>query len=470
MKREQLQFLYDWLNGNSRKPLIIRGARQVGKSTLVELFAKENKITLLNVNLERHPELSSIFSGKNPTEIIQHIEFLPDMGQANKKSLLFLDEIQAVPEAIPALRYFYEDNPEFPVICAGSLLEFVLSDHSFSMPVGRIQYLHMGPMTFTEFLGAVGEEKLSTFIRNYTPDQKINELVHNRLSSLLRSYYYIGGMPEAVSVFADSQSYKNVSKVHNSIIETYQEDFSKYAGSRNLYRMRNVFNFVARNVGKKIKYSNISSRDQSGTLKKDLDLLAMARIIGKVTHSHCTGLPLQADLVEKVYKTLFLDVGLMNAVCGLNWRTVSQMDDIKLINEGAIAEQFIGQHLQHLLADSPNRDLIYWLREGRSSNAELDYVIGIAGNIIPIEVKSGATGKLKSLHQFMGQKKAPFAVRFDLSLPSVHQIDTIINIGKKRSNVYYSLISLPLYLIERLEIIVEDYLERSNITAMRPIW
>ena len=462
MKREQLQFLHDWLNGNNRKPLIIRGARQVGKSTLVELFAKNNKETLINVNLERHPELAQIFSSKNPTEIIQQLEFLPNMKNINNESLLFLDEIQAVPEAIPALRYFYEDDPELPVICAGSLLEFVLSDHSFSMPVGRIQYLHMGPMTFTEFLNAIGEEKLASFIMQYTPDQKIGEVVHNRLSSLLRSYYYIGGMPEAVAVFADTQSYKNVSKVHNSIIETYQEDFSKYAGSRNLYRMRNVFNFVARNVGKKIKYSNISPQDQSGTLKKDIELLSMARIIGKVTHSHCTGLPLQADMEEKVYKTLFLDIGLMNAVCGLNWHIVSQMDDVKLINEGAIAEQFIGQHLQHLLADTPNRDLTYWLREGRSSNAELDFVMGIAGNIIPIEVKSGATGKLKSLHQFMGQKKAPFGIRFDLSLPSIHPVNTTITINKKPKDVSYPLISLPLYLIERLEIIVENYLEKFN--------
>lgn len=459
MNRQQLQFLQDWLNEKNRKPLIIRGARQVGKSTLVELFARNNKETLLNINLERYPELAPIFSGKDPIEIIQQLEFLPNMGEINKNALLFLDEIQAVPEAIAALRYFYEDKPEIPVICAGSLLEFVLSDHSFSMPVGRIQYLHMGPMTFTEFLDAVGEEKLASFIMHYTPDQKIGEIVHNRLSSLLRSYYYIGGMPEAIAVFADSQSYKNVSKVHNSIIETYQEDFSKYAGSRNLIRMRNVFNFVARNIGKKIKYSNISTQDQSGTLKKDIELLTMARIIGKITHSHCSGLPLQADLEEKVYKTLFLDVGLMNAVCGLNWHIVSQMDDIKLINEGAIAEQFIGQHLQHLLADSPNRDLTYWLREGRSSNAELDFVIGIAGSIIPIEVKAGPTGKLKSLHQFMGQKKAPFAIRFDSSLPSVHQIKTVINIGKERKDVNYPLISLPLYLIERLEFIVEDYLE-----------
>jgi uncharacterized protein len=459
MHRQQLQFLYDWLHDKNRKPLIIRGARQVGKSTLVELFARKYKKNLLNVNLERYPELSQIFATKDPADIIQQIEFLPNMKDINNDTLLFLDEIQAVPEAVPALRYFYEDRPEFPVVSAGSLLEFVLSDHSFSMPVGRIQYLHMGPMTFTEFLSGIGEEKLKSFIMNYEPGQNIGDIVHNRLLSLMRSYCYIGGMPEAVAVFADSRSFKNVNKVHNSIIETWLEDFPKYAGSRNLNRMRHVFNFVARNVGKKIKYSNISSQDQSVTIKKDLELLFMARIICKVTHSHCSGLPLQADIEEKVYKTLFLDVGLMNAVCGLNWRVFSQINDIKLINEGAIAEQFIGQHLQSLLSDTPNRELTYWLRQGRSSNAELDFVVGMSGAVIPIEVKAGAAGKLKSLHQFMGSKQAPFAIRFDASLPSVNQINTVITIGAEQRNVDYKLISLPLYLIERLEIIVENYIE-----------
>ncbi len=185
MQRQQLQFLYNWLHDKNRKPLIIRGARQVGKSTLVEMFAREYGKTLLNVNLERHPELSRVFSGKDPEQVIQQIEFLPKMGSVDKNALLFLDEIQAVPEAIPVLRYFYEDRPELPVISAGSLLEFTLSDHSFSMPVGRVQYLHMGPMTFTEFLGGVGEEKLQSFIMQYEPGQNIGEVVHQRLLSLL---------------------------------------------------------------------------------------------------------------------------------------------------------------------------------------------------------------------------------------------------------------------------------------------
>ena len=457
MHRHQLQFLHDWLQKSNRKPLVIRGARQVGKSTLVELLAQQSQKTLRNLNLERHPELSDIFSGKNPEQIIQQIEFLPKMGKISNDTLLFLDEIQAVPEAIAALRYFYEDKPELPVISAGSLLEFALADHSFSMPVGRIQYLHMGPMTFSEFLLAIKEERLHDFIRQYAMGQEIGEVVHQRLLALLRSYYYVGGMPEAVAVFAETRSYKDVSAVHNSIIDTYRDDFPKYAGSRNLNRMLNVFNFAARNVGVKIKYSNISPQDQSVTIKKDIELLSMARVVSKVIHSHCSGLPLQADIEEKVFKLLFLDIGLMNAICGLDWRNISQMDEVRLINQGAIAEQFIGQHLQAMLADKPNRELNYWLREGKVTNAELDFVVTIGGEIIPIEVKSGATGTLKSLHQFMGSKKAQIAVRFDTQLPDIQQIDTVIMQNKQQHQVQYPLLSLPIYLVEKLEEIVLNY-------------
>jgi len=454
MQRQQEQFLHAWLRSKRRKPLVVRGARQVGKSTLVELFARQQNRSLCSVNLERHPELSRIFSGKDPEQIIQQIEFLPKMERIKDDTLLFLDEIQAIPEAIPALRYFYEDMPMLPVVSAGSLLEFALGDHDFSMPVGRVQYLHMGPMTFSEFLSAMDEERLHGFISGYEPGREIGQVVHQRLLHLLRSYYVIGGMPEAVAVFAESHSYKDVSEVHNSIIETYRDDFPKYAGSRNLLRMLDVFNYAARNVGIKIKYSAISPGDQSVTIKKDLELLAMARVISKVVHSHCSGLPLQADSRDKIFKLLFLDIGLMNALCGMDWQSISLMDEKKLINQGAVAEQFIGQHLQAMLADKPNRELNYWLREGRASNAELDFVIGLRGNIIPIEVKSGATGTLKSLHQFMGTKQAPFAVRFDTSPPSVQQVETVITVNKQRRPVKYQLLSLPLYLVERLDDIV----------------
>lgn len=458
MQRQQLQFLTRWLHNKNRKPLIIRGARQVGKSTLVQLFAAQQGMTLMTTNLERYPTLASTFASNDPEQILQQIEALPRMPAVNESALLFLDELQAVPEAIPALRYFYEDHPQLPLVCAGSLLEFVLAAHQFSMPVGRVQYLHMGPMTFSEFLLALGEDKLYQVVTQYQAGNEIGEMTHQRLLQLLRSYYFVGGMPEAVAAFAETRSYQSVSDVHNSIIETYRDDFPKYGKNRDQNRMLDVFNFAARNVGVKVKYSNISREDQSAVLKKDLELLCMARVISKVVHSHCSGLPLQASLEEKVYKLLFLDIGLMNAICGLNWRTLSQFDDLKLVNEGAIAEQFIGQHLQALLAESPNRELTYWLREGRSANAELDFVVALEGQIIPVEVKAGASGSMKSLHQFMAEKQAPFAVRFDAGLPAVSTVNAVVNSDNQRKDVNYTLVSLPLYLVERLGVVLAgDY-------------
>lgn len=454
MQRQQLQFLTRWLHNKNRKPLIIRGARQVGKSTLVQLFSTQQDMTLMTANLERYPALANTFASNDPEKILQQIEALPHMPAVNESALLFLDELQAVPEAIPALRYFYEDRPQLPLVCAGSLLEFVLAAHQFSMPVGRVQYLHMGPMTFSEFLLALGEDKLYQVVTEYQPGDEIGEIAHQRLFQLLRSYYFVGGMPEAVAAFAETRSYQSVSEVHNSIIETYRDDFPKYGKNRDQNRMLDVFNFAARNVGIKVKYSNISREDQSAVLKKDLELLCMARVISKVVHSHCSGLPLQASLEDKVYKLLFLDVGLMNAICGLNWRTLSQFDDLKLVNEGAIAEQFVGQHLQALLAESPNRELTYWLREGRSANAELDFVVALEGQIIPVEVKAGASGSMKSLHQFMAEKHAPFAVRFDAGLPAVSTVNAVVNSDNQRKDVSYKLVSLPLYLVERLGAVV----------------
>lgn len=441
----------------------------MGKSTLVKLFSEalstekisanayqrkkvsgENKYALALVNLERHLELSSTFMLKDPYEILNILEVLPEIQNISNDTLLFFDEIQAVPEAIPALRYFYEDMPGLPVLAAGSLLEFVLSEHRFSMPVGRIEYLHMGPMTFTEFLEGIGEDKLAAFIRTFEWLDSINPVIHNRLMDLLRTYFFVGGMPEAVQVYAESKRLKNVTEVHHSIIETYREDFPKYIGSRNLGRIQNVFNFAARNVGKKVKYSQFSSQDKSATIKADIDLLCMAGVVSKVIHSHANGLPLQAEMEEKIYKLIFLDIGLMNAICGLQWDVISQMNETNLVNEGVIAEQFIGQHLQDLLSDSPNRQLNYWLRQGRSSNAEVDYVVAINGQIIPIEVKSGATGRLKSLHQFVGEKGVPVAVRFDAGQPSEQTVNTMIKQAEQSVEIEYKLVSLPLYLVERL--------------------
>jgi predicted AAA+ superfamily ATPase len=420
----------------------------------VRIFAEQLQRPLLEVNLERFPQLSSVFQSMDPMLILNQIEALPRSKAATKDSILFLDEIQAAPQAIPALRYFYEDSNTPPVIAAGSLLEFVLSNHQFSMPVGRVQYLHMGPMTFTEYLEALEEHKLKAEIDSFVPGVQIGPVVHQRLLEHLRSYYFVGGMPEAVAAFARNRKFSDVIPIHNSIMETYREDFPKYSGSRNLTRMLRVLNFAARNVGIKIKYSNISQEDQAATIKQDIDLFCMARVIAKVVHSHASGLPLQADLDEKSFKLLFLDIGLMNAICGLGWSAISNLGDEQLVNEGAVAEQFVGQHLMALFADSLNRELTYWLREGKANNAEVDFLAAVDGRIVPIEVKAGSRGSLRSLHQFAGEKRISLAVRFDANLPSTHTVETTIRKGGHSIDVKYQLTSLPLYLIERLPAVI----------------
>lgn len=455
MDRHQTKLLGDWLRRPARKPLVVRGARQVGKSTLVDLFAAAEDRDLVTVNLERYPGLDRVFAANDPATILNLISAVSDQ-TVGPRSILFLDEIQATPKALPALRYFLEDRPDLPVIAAGSLLEFLLADHAFSMPVGRIEYLNLGPMTFSEFLMATGRRTLARTILDFdwppsqTEPPAVHGLVHERLLAALREYQFVGGMPEAVRVYAESRDLRQVTAVHRSVVETYRDDFPKYATRRDLTRMLRVFNFAARNPGRKVKYTNISTDDQSGTLRRDLDLLAMARVIDKVVHSHCTGLPLQASLKETVFKLVFLDTGLMNAISGLGWDAVDGQTDLQFANAGPGAEQFIGQHLVHLYADRPNRQLTYWLREGRSSNAEVDYVTDFAGLIVPVEVKAGRTGTLKSLHQFVAERRVPLAVRFHLEQPEVQWVDAAARRKDGVQAVHYRLLSLPLYLVERL--------------------
>lgn len=453
MKRHQLADLHNWFHAPRRKPLIIRGARQVGKSTMVDLFAKAEGSDLSVVNLERHPHLAEVFTGNDPTAILNLLDTVADVPLSDD-GILFLDEIQSAPAAIASLRYFFEELPERPVIAAGSLMEFTLAERHFSMPVGRANYLNVGPMTFTEFLAAVGKERLAAAIEAFEwplrEDTSIPSVIHERLLEQLRLYQFIGGMPEAVKVYADAGNLRAVRTVHASILDTYRDDFPKYGPRRDMARMLRVFNYAARQPSRKIKYSNVSPDDQSATVRRDIELLAMARVVAKVTHSACSGLPLQADLKENVFKLIFLDVGLMNAICGVGWETLAGPKDSELVNAGTTAEQFIGQHLQTLIAHRPNRELTYWLREGRANNAEVDYVVELAGEIVPVEVKSGRTGALRSLHQFVAEKYPILAVRFDASSASVQEVDAEVMSRGRAVRVRYPLMSLPLYLVERL--------------------
>ena len=450
MQRRQLQELSDWISRPNRKPLIIKGARQVGKSTLVRLFAGHARKNLVEVNLERFPELQDTFASLNIDQILNVLEALPGVSQVKEGDLIFLDKIQEIPQAITALRYFYEDQRDIPVIAAGSLFDLALSNLNLSMPVGRVEYLHMVPMTFTEFLDALGERRLLQVVREYELPEQVNEFVHQRLSALVREYSFVGGMPEAVKTFADTRRFSEARRVHTSIVESFRDECPKYLGSMKANRVANALNTAARNVGQKVKYVHYSRETPSRDTKSDLEHLRLTRLISKVVHSHCNGIPLQAEEDPKAYKLLFLDVGLMNTICGLDWRDFHQDASTRHVNQGIAAEQFVGQHLVAEQADSINRELNYWLRERRTNNAEVDFVIAIGNHVVPIEVKSGASGSLKSLHQFAAEKQAKWAVRFDTDPPYTQRIQTTVRLGQEAVPVDYTLVSLPLYLVESL--------------------
>lgn len=447
LNRHSKERLRDWLASPRRKPLILRGARQVGKSTLVEAFAREAGLRLVAINCEKNRLLDSAFESLDLAQILPELEAVANQGAIRAESLLFLDEIQATPNALQALRYFYEERPDITVIAAGSLLEFTLSKHNFSMPVGRIQYLHLGPMTFREFIDAFEPDLLAQLDR-IGFETALPDTAHRRLCSLQRRYLYVGGMPEAVAVFKETGSLSEVTEVHREIVETYIDDFAKYARERDLVLLQRVFSSVPRMLGQKIKYTNLAPGERAAHVRRMIDLLVKAQVVLPIFHSHCSGIPLGADIDDSVFKLAFLDVGLANHLCGLNWRTLAEADGTRLINEGGMAEQFVAQELAWLGKGKP--DLTYWHREGRQGNAEVDFTLAIGPAIYPIEVKAGKSGTLKSIQQFVLRKHAPRALRFDLNPPSSQQVIQSARTREGVEDVSYELLSLPLYAVEEI--------------------
>lgn len=441
--QEDLQY---WYYKKNRKPLVIRGARQVGKSTLVRQFCAQKKLKLYEVNLEKNLQLNEVFAAKNPTLAVEAIEDLLQIKmEQGPGSLLFLDEIQATPEAIACLRYFYEELPAWPVISAGSLLEFTLSDHEYSMPVGRIEYLHMGPMSFHEFLLAKNETFLVDRIRELKTFRPFSSTLHEHACNLLREYLFVGGMPEVVQAFI-TNGMDSVSEIHAQLLQTYQDDFVKYAKKSHLQKIQKVFRYILLNPCQKIKYANISQEDLARDLKSNLHLLFQAKVAHPVYHTSCQGLPLQATENTKIFKVLGLDVGLTNHAHGLQWSTFKKYGEHEILTEGVIAEQFVGQHLLDQRASYMEPHLNYWLREGKSHNAEVDYIIQREKELIAIEVKAGAGGKMRSLHQWMLEckYKQKRALRFNLSPGEWSQVSH--RYGSKE--LAYTLLTLPLYFVE----------------------
>jgi len=447
-----LKDLEKWIQKKHRKPLIIRGARQIGKSTLVREFARINNWTLVEINLEKFLGWTDIFKQNKPELIMSAIEDLQQKKipwlDPKAKILLFIDEIQAIPAAISCLRYFYEDFPKLPVLCAGSLLEFALSETEYSMPVGRIEYLHMVPMTFFEYLLARGESYILEKLQTIESTQQISLALHEKCLVLFKEFLFVGGMPEAVKM-ACEESLEQVSQVHELILETYQNDFVKYSKKSHLLKIQKVFRYLYLHPCKKIKFSNISKEDTSRDLKANLELLIKAKVITPVFHTSCSGLPLEASKDESIFKNLVLDVGLMNHMQKLSYQTLKHSSEIQLLSEGEMAEQFVGQHLLGLGPSYQNPSLYYWLREGKRANAEVDFIWEHSPHLMAVEVKAGAGGKIRSLHQWVKDisYKKKICVRFNLSQGAEENIEYQF----EDQRLKYKLFTIPIYLIQNFE-------------------
>ncbi len=390
MKRLAEKDITEWKNSSRRKPLIIRGARQVGKTWLVENCIAPQFNNYIKIDLEKRRDLHNYFDGNlDPQIILNYLEL--EAGRVIPgKTLLFFDEIQACPRAITALRYFYEQMPQLHVIAAGSLLEFAFSE--ISVPVGRIQYLYLHPMTFYEYLIAIGKEQLSTYllIHPREVDQKIqNVLIHE-----LRSYFFVGGMPEAVKTYRDTHSMIEAFNVQSEIIYSYRDDFAKYKPFVDPLCLDSVLLNVTKSIGEQLKYTRLNSSHSSQTNHKAFDLLVKAKIIHKIPSCNPTGLPLGSTTNPKKFKAAVLDIGLMQRLCQLSVESEIKQNDLLAIYQGRLAEQFVAQELYA----KNNSELFYWARDSRGSNAEVDFITVKNGQIYPVEVKSGSGGSLKSLH------------------------------------------------------------------------
>ncbi len=444
MKRRALSYLERWAARERRKPLIVRGARQVGKSTLVRQLADAAFERLLEINLEVDTDAASLFESKKPRRIIELLEARYGTPIRPGCTLLFLDEIQAAPEILSCLRYFFEDMPELHVIAAGSLLDFALRDHTSSMPVGRIEYLHLGPMDFEEFLLALGMDAQQRFLIGFQSGDDVPAALHAELMRCARQFLLVGGMPASVESLARTGGTQESEEIRQSLLATYRDDFGKYGRQVDRRRLGKVFTSVPRLVGSKFMYSRVDREERSNELGRALELLSMARVVHRVRHSAANGIPLGVEASDRRFKVLFLDVGLLARSCGLGLLDIERAEDVMLVNAGALCEQFVGQHMLHAGEFYEEPDLHCWMREKSQSNAEVDYVISLGPNVIPVEVKAGKTGSLRSLHAFLGRKDLSFGLRFNSDVPSLLNAELSVAGADKRR---FQLLSLPLYLV-----------------------
>lgn len=408
MKRLIDWHLRTWKNSTQRKPLLLKGARQIGKTYAVRQLGKEFE-SFVEVNFELLPEAKTIFEPDLvPDRILWQLGLLSHTTITPGKTLLFLDEVQVAPQVILALRYFYEKIPDLHVIAAGSLLDFAME--TVGLPVGRVSMLYVYPLSFMEFLAATGHPQ---FIEAVLSQKALSKVIHEKLLDLLGHYLAIGGMPEAVAAWIDTQDPRASYEAQKGLVENYRLDFPKYAKKHQLPYLDTLFNQIPHLIGDQFKYSSIHGEYKKRELAPCLDLLRRANVVHQITHSAGHGIPLGAEVNLDRFKTIFLDVGISQAILGLDLPAWFLNPDKDLVNRGTMAEAFVGQELLAYTSPKWKSDLYFWKRESSGALAEVDYIYDHQGVVIPIEVKSGSGTTLRSMHQFLVEHlKSSFGIRF----------------------------------------------------------
>ena len=446
--RDVSKDIESWLSSRRPKCLVLRGARQVGKTTAIRSLPAvlSGRSGLCELNLERHPGLDEVFSGKDTGRMLEEIAFTTGRSP-NPGDIVFLDEVQAAPSAFSALRYLAEDFPELRWAAAGSLLDVELRESVSPVPVGRMQYLFMGPLSVEEFIEGTGKLGMELeLLREWEPGRSFSSAAHRNICEALRKFFVVGGMPEVAEAWLETKRTEEVARLQASILNTYRDDCAKYAAGTDLSILRSVFDRVPAMAGDKVIYSHIAPEHRAGKVRRAIEYLTDARVITPAVHSHGNGLPLGAEAAPDVYKLYFLDVGLVAHTTGMSRLDPNTLFSRKFINSGRLAEQLIAQHLLYRAPSWERPELYYWLRQGRTGNAEVDFLLEGPRGVIPLEVKAGASGSMKSLLRFVMEKGSPTAVRLDMNPPSLKRIQH----GIGSESVSFELLSLPLYMVGQI--------------------
>ena len=427
-----------WLAKPDRKPLVLRGARQVGKTTVINQFAQQFE-QYIYLNLEIKEDKEPFIKYSNLEQLLQTIFFLKNQLLAKKEeTLIFIDEIQEVPEALNILRYFYEQEPTIKVIAAGSMLESIF-DKKIHFPVGRIEYKVLRPVSFPEFLEALGETAALEQLHKIP----FQQFAQDKLIKLYHQYAIIGGMPEVVNNYVKNKDFTSLNSIFDSLITSYLDDVEKYAkNDTQILHLRHVIKSSFSEAGKRIKFAGFgNSSYRSREIGECLRTLEKVMLLHLIYPNTSATLPFLPDL-KKSPRLQILDTGMLNHFVGIQ-KEILGSDDLSKIYQGTMIEHLTGQEL---LANqySALSELFFWVKEKKESTAEVDFLFSFEGKIIPIETKSGKTGTLRSLHLFMDEAPHNMAVRF-------YAGDVNISEVKTTQNKTFFLLSLPYFLVSQIK-------------------